>query len=376
MSNQNTANQTGKSCKEGKWTLGHYQMLRGEFANHTGSYNTPDEACASVGMKAWSYDPKLNKYVPYDPKYGCCRAECGKTSSIGTIYTAAFRHNLALTCTSGGKEFKQTQPADSLIKVAARAGREIGVSANQPVVWKVTKGSELLRNLTILASSLHFEPLGPLGTIGLLAASVCEVREFVLQLMPDNLPGKDSGQKPSKRKNNPKPNLPTLTLTEQDIIDLIKLSSLEVDPRSGDTQRQTAGVVDAVLNRAFKKGGDGHVREVINIHKHFTSITKYGGVQYVPDSEIKAVIKDVVLDHLQNRANGEPSIIGGHTHYLNEKESDSASKVQWGNAVIKYAKEHNLYFGKEGYRHYHGTPPPEKPAKEFNVHIPKSFFTN
>ena len=161
MSNQNTANQTGKSCKEGKWTLGHYQMLRGEFANHTGSYNTPDEACASVGMKAWSYDPKLNKYVPYDPKYGCCRAECGKTSSIGTIYKAAFRQKLALTCTSGGKEFKQTQPADSLIKVAARAGREIGVSANQPVVWKVTKGSELLRNLTILAQAYISSPSAP-----------------------------------------------------------------------------------------------------------------------------------------------------------------------------------------------------------------------
>lgn len=56
-----------------------------------------------------------------------------------------------------------------------------------------------------------------------------------------------------KRSNQIRPGLPTLKLTAQDIQDIIKVTSTEVDLRGGDVARQTAGVVDTILNRASLK---------------------------------------------------------------------------------------------------------------------------
>ena len=181
-----------------------------------------------------------------------------------------------------------------------------------------------------------------------------------------------------KRSNQIRPGLPTLKLTAQDIQDIIKVTSTEVDLRGGDVARQTAGVVDTILNRASLKKYGGNIRNVINENSQFSKISgapgAYGSVQAVPDKVINAQVKAEVLNHLQNRANGTESTVGGHTHYLNPKVSGKKSLNTWGNAVVESTKKSGLVFGKPPFAHYHGTPPKEKPAGKFNVNIPASFF--
>ena len=180
-------NQTNQSCN-GKWTLGNYSRWAGNFT-YSGIFDSPQQACASVGMKAWSYDPQLKKYVPYDPKFGCCRVECATENnsySIENTYHVAFRPKIEFTGASGTKTFKPANPSDNLIKISVVRGQKITVSANQPVTWKAVKGAALMGNLLTTGNVLSFLPLDLQGSIELRASSVCENRTLVLQLQPAN----------------------------------------------------------------------------------------------------------------------------------------------------------------------------------------------
>lgn len=180
-------NQTNQSCN-GKWTLGNYSRWAGNFT-YSGIFDSPQQACASVGMKAWSYDPQLKKYVPYDPKFGCCRVECAvenNSYSIENTYHVAFRPKIEFTGASGTKTFKPANPSDNLIKVSVISGQKITVSANQPVTWKAVKGAALMGNLLTSDNALSFLPLDLQGSIELRASSVCENRNLMLQLVPDD----------------------------------------------------------------------------------------------------------------------------------------------------------------------------------------------
>ena len=180
-------NQTNQSCN-GKWTLGNYSRWAGNFT-YSGIFDSPQQACASVGMKAWSYAPQLKKYVPYDPKFGCCRVECATENnsySIENTYHVAFRPKIEFTGASGTKTFKPANPSDNLIKISVVRGQKITVSANQPVTWKAVKGAALMGNLLTTGNVLSFLPLDLQGSIELLASSICENRNLVLQLMPDD----------------------------------------------------------------------------------------------------------------------------------------------------------------------------------------------
>lgn len=180
-------NQTNQSCN-GKWTLGNYSRWAGNFT-YSGIFDSPQQACASVGMKAWSYDPQLKKYVPYDPKFGCCRVECAvenNSYSIENTYHVAFRPKIEFTGASGTKTFKPANPSDNLIKVSVISGQKITVSANQPVTWKAVKGAALMGNLLTTGNALSFLPLNLQGSIELRASSVCENRNLMLQLQPAN----------------------------------------------------------------------------------------------------------------------------------------------------------------------------------------------
>jgi len=150
-----------------------------------------------------------------------------------------------------------------------------------------------------------------------------------------------------KRSNQIRPGLPTLKLTAQDIQDIIKVTSTEVDLRGGDVARQTAGVVDTILNRASLKKYGGNIRNVINENSQFSKISgapgAYGSVQAVPDKVINAQVKAEVLNHLQNRANGTESTVGGAyalpesqgfrkkiTEYLGKRRSGEHQKKRPG----------------------------------------------
>ena len=126
----------------------------------------------------------------------------------------------------------------------------------------------------------------------------------------------------------------------------------------------------------------GNIRDVLNQRNQFSAISgnrdAYGSVQAIPNSAIKQEVKSAVLNHLQNRANGGASSIGGHVNYINPipKKVSAATMKIWGNAVVEDAKKSGLYFGVHPYTHYHGTAPRASKAGEFNVHIPESFFTD
>lgn len=182
----------------------------------------------------------------------------------------------------------------------------------------------------------------------------------------------------SPKSNQVKPGRSTLKLSEQDILDIIKVTSTEVDIRlsKSDIIKQTAGVVDTILNRAVLNSLS--IRQVINAKNQFSAISgnkkAYGSVQAMPQSHIKPIVQTAVMSHLQERANGADSVVQGHVNYLNPKVSSAFSLKQWGNAVVESAKHSGLVFGKEPYAHYHGTAPGGKQAPAFNVNIPEKYF--
>lgn len=170
-----------------------------------------------------------------------------------------------------------------------------------------------------------------------------------------------------------------LELTQQDIDDIIKVTSTEVDLLVKDIdqrQKQAAGVIDTILNRVYLE--KGNVRKVLNANAQFSAITgkqsKYGSIEKTPDSEIKEWTAQYTEQYLQERANGKKSIIGGHYNYLNPKKSDPVPLKQWGYDVVEQAKKSGLKFGQEpDLMHYHGTAKGVKQAPAFKVILPKGF---
>lgn len=162
-------------CNNGKWSLGHYSRLAGEFT-YTGTYDTAEQACAAVGMKAWSYDPVAKKYVPYNPKFNDCRAECAISDNsylIENTYTVAFRHKpLKLTSQTAA-----TLPKDRN-RTTIGVGETVTVTANQPVTWEV-RGS-LLSKVQKTASSIRFTASDQVGNITITAKTVdCGISQSI-----------------------------------------------------------------------------------------------------------------------------------------------------------------------------------------------------
>lgn len=107
-------------------------------------------------------------------------------------------------------------------------------------------------------------------------------------------------------------------LTAQDIIDIKKVAATEVvGGLKGEAfDKQLAGVVDTILNRVYKKGGN--VRAVLNERWAFSDInaprkSAYGSVQNVPMGRVSARVSKGVDEHLAKRAAGMASVVGGNT---------------------------------------------------------------
>lgn len=166
----------------------------------------------------------------------------------------------------------------------------------------------------------------------------------------------------------------TLNLSERDIDDIIKVASTEVVPglKGSAFSKQTAGVVDTILNRASINGGN--VRAVVNAKNQFSAISgnkdAYGSVQAMPNSRINSRVRDEVMKHLQARASGQASSVGGHVNYLNPTYSSQKSLREWGNDVVAQGKKSNMVFGSGNAMHYHGTAKGAKQASNFAVRLP------
>lgn len=164
-----------------------------------------------------------------------------------------------------------------------------------------------------------------------------------------------------------------LELTLEDIRDMLKVVSTEVDERITDMvqrKKQAEAVIDTILNRAYLERGN--LRAVVNKPGAFSAVNPKG-IQVTPDSVLKEWTSNYTLHHLQERANGKPSIIGGHFNYLNPNESDESKKRQWGNDVYEQAKRTGLIFGTGELIHAHGTAKGEKQAPAFHVILPAGF---
>jgi len=163
-------------------------------------------------------------------------------------------------------------------------------------------------------------------------------------------------------------------LTEQDIIDIKKVAATEVvGSLKGEAfDKQLAGVVDTILNRVYKKGGN--VRAVLNERWAFSDINAprkgaYGSVQNVPMSRVSARVSKGVDEHLAKRAAGMASVVGGNTHYANPYflGEASAKTKKWVREVESQANATGQRFGAGKAVHVHGTPTGSKAAPAFRV---------
>ena len=172
----------------------------------------------------------------------------------------------------------------------------------------------------------------------------------------------------------------TLTLTEQDVIDIMKVTATEVVPslKGNNFTDQLKGVVDTILNRSFLNSGD--VRGVINKKWAFSDIntprkSAYGAVQNVPMSRVSSRVKDGVIEHLKYRSMGGKSIVDGNLDYANPYYLDEASEStkRWVADVYEQARKSGQIFGAGKAIHVHGTVKGKQPAPEFRVILPESY---
>ncbi len=163
-------------------------------------------------------------------------------------------------------------------------------------------------------------------------------------------------------------------LTAQDIIDIKKVAATEVvGGLKGEAfDKQLAGVVDTILNRVYKKGGN--VRAVLNERWAFSDInaprkSAYGSVQNVPMSRVSARVSKSVDEHLAKRAAGMASVVGGNTHYANPYflGEASAKTKKWVREVERQANTTGQRFGAGKAVHVHGTPTGSTAAPAFRV---------
>lgn len=111
----------------------------------------------------------------------------------------------------------------------------------------------------------------------------------------------------------------TLFLTEQDIIDIMKVTSTEVVPSlKGDNyNNQAMGIIDTILNRRMSGKWGNSIRSVVNARWQFSDINSprksaYGSVQNVPMSRVEKRLQEFTRVYLEERANGRPSSVGSH----------------------------------------------------------------
>lgn len=169
-----------------------------------------------------------------------------------------------------------------------------------------------------------------------------------------------------------------LKLSEQDVIDIMKVASTEVVPslKGKAFKDQAAGVIDTILNRtASGKYGNG-VRGVVNQRWAFSDINAprkgaYGSVQNVPMKRVSKRMENFVRKYLEERALGRESSVGLNVSYANPNylgEASAATK-KWVREVEKQAEKTGQKFGAGKAIHVHGTPKADRHKMPSQYHI-------
>lgn len=181
--------------------------------------------------------------------------------------------------------------------------------------------------------------------------------------------------------NNAKPGK-QLNLSEQDIVDIMKVASTEVvgSLKGKNFEQQAAGVVDTILNRTASGKYGKSVREVVNQRWAFSDInaprkSAYGSVQNVPMKRVSKRMENFVRQYLDERAHGKDSSVGLNVSYANPNYLGEASKAtkKWVREVEQQAKRTGQIYGAGKAIHVHGTPSADahKKPKPFVITTPK-----
>ncbi|CAM2170517.1 Calcium-binding protein [Burkholderia latens] len=176
-----------------------------------------------------------------------------------------------------------------------------------------------------------------------------------------------------------------LRLSEQDVEDLIKVTATEVAISLNDENlaNQAGAVVDTIINRVMSGIKNWSTfRGVINDRWQFSDINApragaYGSVQNVPDSRVPARVRAMVIAHLQDRANGGPSLVGNNLSYANPYALDEATDATkaWVEDVVRQANITGYRYGAGRAVHVHGTTEGLMPFRPepFTIVIPESY---
>ncbi|KSV75581.1 hypothetical protein N185_17225 [Sinorhizobium sp. GW3] len=165
--------------------------------------------------------------------------------------------------------------------------------------------------------------------------------------------------KPGRRAEN------QVTVSRQEITDLIKATSTEVDASLPEAMRilMSRAVVDTILNRKASGLFGDTVTAIVNQPWAFSAISSnlpyaYGTVGKMPDSAIKPLVRKDAETWLKARAAGVPAQESG-LNFANPFFSSERSKRQWVNEVVREAEASGHVYGDISRRsvHYHGTAP-------------------
>ena len=169
-----------------------------------------------------------------------------------------------------------------------------------------------------------------------------------------------------------------LKLSEQDIVDIMKVASTEVvgSLKGKNFEQQAAGVIDTILNRTASGKYGKNVREVVNQRWAFSDINAprkgaYGSVQNVPMKRVSKRMENYVRKYLEERASGRKSSVGLNVSYANPNylgEASSATK-KWVREVERQAEKTGQKFGAGKAIHVHGTPKADKHKMPNQYHI-------
>ncbi|WP_407412497.1 cell wall hydrolase [Acinetobacter sp.] len=173
-----------------------------------------------------------------------------------------------------------------------------------------------------------------------------------------------------------------LNLSEQDIVDIMKVASTEVvgSLKGKSFEQQAAGVVDTILNRTASGKYGKSVRDVVNQRWAFSDInaprkSAYGSVQNVPMKRVSKRMENFVRQYLDERAHGKDSSVGLNVSYANPNYLGEASKAtkKWVREVEQQAKRTGQIYGAGKAIHVHGTPSADahKKPKPFVITTPK-----
>lgn len=115
-----------------------------------------------------------------------------------------------------------------------------------------------------------------------------------------------------------------------------------------------AAVVDTILNRAAHPRWPDTIQEVVDQPRQFSAINETGSWTGLPPATPN--VARIVEEHVDARAAGGGSEIGGATHFLNPYLSSASALAAWGNDVVRNAV---AVYGSEEKKdvHYHGFAP-------------------